>query len=325
MKRTVILALTVAVSASFFTANAQKKDKKKKKEKVEETMPVVLTTPSDSISYAAGITLTNGLVPFLKQQYGVDEAYMGDFVRGFEEATKSGVTEATKAYGAGINIASMVKSRMLPGVSGEFKDGPDTIQAEMFYKGFMAALQNDSTLFKRGDAEKFFKDRKDAMTNAKNEANRKMGEDFLAANKTKEGVKTTASGLQYKVLVQGTGEIPTATDEVVVKYEGKLVDGTVFDSSYERKDPTNKFRANQVIKGWTEALTMMPVGSKWQLFIPQELAYGERNAGKIAPYSALIFTVELLGVEKPKAEPTEKTAVPSKATTKATAKKKGRK
>ncbi|MBR7093590.1 MAG: FKBP-type peptidyl-prolyl cis-trans isomerase, partial [Prevotella sp.] len=100
-------------------------------------------------------------------------------------------------------------------------------------------------------------------------------------------------GLQYKVLRQGTGAIAKNDDEVVVKYEGHLIDGTEFDSSYKRDPQTSTFRPNQVIKGWTEALTMMPEGSKWELYIPQNLAYGERQAGKIPPYSTLIFTVEL--------------------------------
>jgi len=112
-------------------------------------------------------------------------------------------------------------------------------------------------------------------------------------------VITTPSGLQYKILKQGDGVVPQKTDKVKVHYEGRLIDGTVFDASTKHGSEPATFRADQVIKGWTEALTMMPVGSKWQLFIPYELAYGERNAGQlIKPYSALIFDVELVGIEK---------------------------
>ena len=114
----------------------------------------------------------------------------------------------------------------------------------------------------------------------------------------KEGVITTPSGLQYKVLVKGDGEVPQRTDKVKVHYEGRLIDGTVFDASAKHGSEPSSFRADQVIKGWTEALTMMPVGSKWELYIPQELAYGERQAGQIPPYSTLIFQVELVGIEK---------------------------
>lgn len=119
--------------------------------------------------------------------------------------------------------------------------------------------------------------------------NKAAGEKFLAENKTKEGVVTTPSGLQYKIITKGTGEIPADSSKVKVNYKGTLIDGTEFDSSYKRKEPAT-FRANQVIKGWTEALTMMPVGSKWELYIPQELAYGARETGgQIKPFSTLIL------------------------------------
>ena len=109
---------------------------------------------------------------------------------------------------------------------------------------------------------------------------------------------TTRSGLQYKVLVKGEGEVPQKTDKVQVHYEGRLIDGTVFDASKKHGDKPLEFRADQVIAGWTEALTMMPVGSKWQLYIPYKLAYGNRNQGQIKPYSTLIFDVELVGIVK---------------------------
>lgn len=129
------------------------------------------------------------------------------------------------------------------------------------------------------------------------EANKKEGDAFLAANKGKDGVVTLPSGLQYKVLSAGTGPKPTASDSVVCNYRGTLIDGTEFDSSYKRGQPTT-FPVGGVIKGWTEALQLMPVGSKWQLFVPSALAYGEQGAGaNIAPNATLIFEVELLSIE----------------------------
>ena len=129
------------------------------------------------------------------------------------------------------------------------------------------------------------------------EANKKEGEAFLAANKTKEGVVTLPSGLQYKILKQGTGPKPTASDSVVCNYRGTLINGTEFDSSYKRGQPAT-FPVGQVIKGWTEALQLMPVGSKWQLFIPSEMAYGPRGPGAdIGPNATLIFEVELLSIQ----------------------------
>ena len=119
----------------------------------------------------------------------------------------------------------------------------------------------------------------------------------MAENAKRENVVVTESGLQYEVLVAGKGEKPAATDKVKVHYKGTLIDGTVFDSSYDRNRPA-EFGVTQVIKGWTEALQLMSVGSKWKLYIPYELAYGSQNQGKIKPFSALIFEVELLGIEK---------------------------
>jgi FKBP-type peptidyl-prolyl cis-trans isomerase FklB len=132
------------------------------------------------------------------------------------------------------------------------------------------------------------------------EKNKVEGEAFLAANKTKEGVKTLASGLQYKVIQSGTGKRPKLTDEVTAHYRGTLIDGTEFDSSHRRGKPAN-FQVNGVIPGWTEALQLMEVGAKWQLFIPPNLAYGERGAGRdIGPNATLIFEVELISIQEKK-------------------------
>lgn len=145
--------------------------------------------------------------------------------------------------------------------------------------------------------------RKDMMAKQKmqmqemSDKNKKDGEAFLAENKKKEGVKTLPSGLQYKVIKEGDGDLPKATDTVTVHYKGTLIDGTEFDSSYSRGEPAT-FPVNGVIPGWTEALQLMKAGSKWQLFIPAGLAYGERGAGgKIGPNSALVFDVELISIK----------------------------
>lgn len=127
--------------------------------------------------------------------------------------------------------------------------------------------------------------------------NKERGDKFLAENKGKSGVKTTASGLQYQVVTQGKGALPAATDQVKVHYRGTLIDGTEFDSSYSRNEPT-QFGLNQVIKGWTEGLQLMPVGSKYKFFIPSDLAYGESGPPSIGPNQALIFEVELLEIVK---------------------------
>lgn len=301
MKKIFLLAIAVVACATFNTAEAAKKNKKSKKNKTEAKAPVKMATASDSISYAAGVAMTNGLLPYLINNQGVDTAYMADFVRGFNDIVASGDNPQMKAYAAGMAIANQVKGQMLGGLQGEFAGTPDSISKENFFRGFTDALTGDTTVMKQADAESLFAKKSAEARAAKQErefgANRDAGRKFLAENKTKPGVQTTASGLQYKVLTKGEGAVPKATDRVMVHYEGRLVDGTVFDASSKHGSEPMEFGANQVIKGWTEALCMMPVGSKWELYIPYELAYGERNAGMIKPYSMLIFTVELVGIE----------------------------
>lgn len=301
MRKLILIALVILTGASFSAADAVNK---KKKEQVQERKDCVAVpaNASDSLSYAAGVVRTDGLMPFIKQQYGVDTAYMADFVRGYKDILGVENIEKAKAYAAGQQIALMVKQRMLPFLKDEFKTRPDSINDAMFHLGFISTLNKDSSVMPDSTAKAYFDMLFKQTIAERDAANRKAGEDFLAENKARPGVVTTASGLQYKVLTEGKGDIPTASDEVVVKYEGRLIDGTVFDSSYKRAGETAKFRPNQVIKGWTEALTMMPVGSKWELYIPQELAYGERQAGTIKPYSALIFTVEVVSIEGEKAK-----------------------
>ena len=300
MKKTIILALALVAGASLFTATAAKK-KTVKKETVAAKEPVRLTNSSDSVSYAAGMSVTNGLIPYLVQQQGVDTAYMADFVKGFQLVVKGESDPKAKAYSAGMDIAKQVMDRLMPEITKDFQDSPDSIVTALLYRGFTDALEKDSSVFKQETAEQYFKDKQMADKAAKEEKlygpNRDAGRKFLEENAKKEGVITLPSGLQYKVLVKGDGPMPTSDDKVQVNYEGRLVDGTVFDASAKHGDQPIELRVNQVIKGWTEALTMMPVGSTWQLFIPYELGYGEREAGQIKPYSALIFDIQLVGIE----------------------------
>ena len=279
MKKTLLLALALVVSASFSPVEAIKK---KNKEVVFPAQPVVLNNSSDSLSYAAGVALTNGLVSYLLQQK-MDTTMMSDFVRGLREGIRSVGDPKQKAYMVGLDIARQVNERMLPGISEEFKDSPDSIISDLLCRGFIDAIEGDSTVFTYDAADKFFTE--------------KRALDKIAKENKLYGPNREA-GEQYKVLVKGDGEVPLEDQKVQVNYEGRLIDGTVFDSSARHDDKPTEFKPNQVIKGWSEALTMMPVGSKWQLFIPYYLAYGNRSAGEIKPYSALIFDVELVGIVK---------------------------
>ena len=251
-------------------------------------------------SYAFGIAQTNGLMNYLAQRMGVDTAYLDQFLSGFDTPEMDEDAKSMKAYIAGKEIRQQVESQIIPQVNKQINDTVDLLNKARFIEGFRAAIAGTNTLTldsAQAVSSKQMEYYHKTQMEAKYGKNRTDGEAFLAANAKKDSVKTTASGLQYKILVAGTGETPTATDKVKVNYEGTLIDGTVFDSSYKRNQPAT-FACNQVIKGWTEALTMMPVGSKWVIYVPETLGYGEREAGKIPPFSTLIFTVELLEIVK---------------------------
>lgn len=299
MKKTLLLALALVVSASFSPVEAMKK---KNKEVVIPAQPVELNSSSDSLSYAAGVALTNGLIPYLLQQK-MDTTMMADFVRGLREGMQTAGDPKQQAYMIGLDIARQVNERMLPGITEEFKDSPDSIISDLLCRGFVDGIEGDSTVFTYDAAQQFFTKKRAADKIAKENKlygpTREAGEQFLKENAKKDSVIVLPSGLQYKVLVKGDGEVPLENQKVQVNYEGRLIDGTVFDASSKHGDKPAELTPTQVIKGWTEALTMMPVGSKWQLYIPYYLAYGERGAGdQIKPYSALIFDVELVGIVK---------------------------
>ena len=256
----------------------------------------------DSLSYMFGVANTQGLDYYISGQLGVDTTYMADFIAG----VVAGVSQNTPkdvAYNAGLQIGQQITGRIIEGINNQLFAGDSTqaLNQDNFIAGFVSALKKKPGMITPEEASAYVQTHADAIKakalEAKYGENKAAGEKFLAENAKKEGVKTTESGLQYKVIKEGKGAIPTETSTVKVHYKGTLVDGTEFDSSYNRNEPTS-FRANQVIKGWTEALTMMPVGSKWELYIPQELAYGARETGDIKPFSTLIFEVELLEIEK---------------------------
>ena len=193
------------------------------------------------------------------------------------------------SYALGISIGSEIVDnfRTIPGGG---------YNADAFLAGFKAMLKNEPALMTLDFAQEFFQNYMMEAYERESEAQRAVGEKFLAENRTKRGVHETASGLQYIIEREGHGERPTATDVVRVHYHGTLLDGTVFDSSVERGEPI-EFPLNQVIPGWTEGVQLMPVGSKFKFFIPYQLAYGERGAGSvIPPFSTLIFEVELLDI-----------------------------
>lgn len=256
----------------------------------------------DTFSYAMGLAQTQGLKGFIMYRMGVDTTYMADFVKGLKTGIKAGDNAKQTAFYAGIQIGQQVGNQIIPGVSREvYGDSEELINKDFFLSGFIAGVTGKNLSMNPMEAQMTAMALMEELKNARFEeqfgANKAQGVAFLDSIAQTEGVVKTESGLCYKVITKGKGAIPTNTDKVKVHYRGTLIDGTEFDSSYSRNEPTT-FRANQVIAGWTEALTMMPVGSKWMLYIPQELAYGSRDMGTIKPFSTLVFEVELLEIEK---------------------------
>ena len=258
----------------------------------------------DTMSYAMGLSQTQGLKEYLAQME-IDTTNMDAFVKGLNDGANAGDDKKKAAYFAGINIGQQISNRMIKGINYEIygKDSTKSISLKNFMAGFVTGATGKKGLMSVEQAGQLAQMKMQAIK-AKNMektygANKTAGEKFLAANAKKPGVKTLPSGVQYKVIKEGNGAMPKDTSLVTVHYEGRTIDGKVFDSSYKRNQPTD-IRANQVIKGWTEALVHMPAGSIWEVYIPQELAYGEREAGEIKPFSALIFKIELISVDKKK-------------------------
>ena len=290
MKKLMFVA-AMAMSAAIFTGCGN------------STPKANLKSDVDTLSYVFGMARTQGLKEYLSQT-GVDTTYMADFIKGLNEGANSGDDKKKAAYYSGIQIGQQIANQWVSGMNHELfgEDSTKTISLKNLMAGFVSGIKGDGLMtvdsaqvvaqammssIKAKELEKTFGSNKEA------------GEKFLAANAKKDGVKTLPSGVQYKVIKEGNGPIPADTSLVKVHYEGKTVEGKVFDSSYERGEPIN-LRCNQTIKGWTDAMVHMPAGSVWEVYIPQDLAYGEREQGDIKPFSALIFKIELLEVNPKK-------------------------
>lgn len=292
MKKLSFVAALAIAAASFTACNnsATKAD---------------LKTDLDTLSYAIGMAQTNGLKDYLVQRLGVDTAYMDDFLKGVNEGVNAGDDKKKNAYMAGLQIGQQISNQMVKGINHELfgNDSTQTISLKNFMAGFSTSVLGGKGLMTQEQAmqtaqakmEKF----KAAAMEKQYGDNKKKSEAFVAEYAKKDGVKKLDKGIYYTVIKEGNGPLPKDTSMVTLQYEGKLIDGTVFDSSYQRGKAV-PMRVNQVIPGFTEALLHMPVGSVWEVCIPQDQAYGAREAGKIKPFSALVFKIELvsLGAQK---------------------------
>jgi FKBP-type peptidyl-prolyl cis-trans isomerase FklB len=292
MKKLSIVAALAIAAVSFTACNnsATKAD---------------LKTDLDTLSYAIGMAQTNGLKDYLVQRLGVDTAYMDDFLKGVNEGVNAGDDKKKNAYMAGLQIGQQISTQMVKGINHELfgNDSTQTISLKNFMAGFSTAVLGGKGLMTQEQALQTAQTKMDKIKAAAMEKqygdNKKKSEEFVANYAKKDGVKKLDKGIFYTVIKEGNGPLPKDTSMVTLQYEGKLIDGTVFDSSYQRGKAV-PMRVNQVIPGFTEALLHMPVGSVWEVCIPQEQAYGAREAGKIKPFSALVFKIELvsLGAKK---------------------------
>ncbi len=290
MKKLTFVAATAIAAASMVSCG-------------NSTPKADLKSDIDSMSYAIGMAQSQGLKDYLVNGLGIDTTYMDQFIKGLNEGANAGDDKKKAAYYAGVQIGQQISQQMVKGINMQVfgDDSTKTISLKNFMAGFVSGTTGKKGIMTPEQAQtaaqaKMAEIRQKAME-AKYGDNKKKGEAFLAENKKKEGVVTLPSGVQYKVIKEGNGPIPADTSWVKVNYEGRTIDGNVFDSSYKNKNPL-KLRCNQVIKGWTEALVRMPAGSVWEVYIPQELAYGDREQGQIKPFSTLIFKIELISANE---------------------------
>ena len=292
MKKLMIVAAMAIVAAGFTACG-------------NGTPKANLKSDLDSMSYAIGMAQTQGLREYLVDRLGVDTAYMAEFIKGLNEGANAGDNKKKAAYYAGIQIGQQISNQMMKGINHEVfgDDSTKTISLKNFMAGFVSGTTGKQGLMTLEQAQTVAQTKMQEIKARELEktygGNKKEGEDFLAKNAKKDGVKTLESGVQYRVIKEGTGAIPADTSLVKVHYEGRLLNDSVFDSSYRRGEPIT-LRCNQTIKGWTDAMVHMPAGSVWEVYIPQELAYGEREQGIIKPFSVLVFKIELLEVNPKK-------------------------
>ena len=293
-------SVLVVALAALCCAPAMAQKKGKKAAKGKKSIPAAVLTPAlkpvdgNTFSYALGVAQGASLKQYLIQREGIDSAYVKYAIEAMNAKLSDSDRKQKVAYAAGLRIAEM-NERNLPMFNKNATGKEDSVYTSLaeFQRGLSAVALGQATTLTADSAmhvvEQQFKYQQETYK-AANLA-------WLQANKKLKGVQTLPSGLQYRVLTEGHGPVATDSTEVEVHYEGSLIDGKVFDSSYKRNKPAT-FRPNQVIKGWREALTKMPEGSVWNLYIPAELGYGERGSGQDIPgNSTLIFKVEVLKVK----------------------------
>ena len=259
-----------------------------------------LETKADSVSYAIGLAnFPPQLRSMLIQQLDGDSTAINELLKGVNDGFAKTSTK-DKAYAMGLNLGQSFNSDMIKQISSQMFQDEDAgvLNSANFLSAFVTLAKGETPAFE--DANEYLEANipllQEEISNSKFGDFKAENEKFLTENANNEGIETTESGLQYRIITEGEGEIIEEGQTVKVHYEGKLIDGTVFDSSYDRGEPA-EFQTNSVVKGFKEALELMKPGAKWEVFIPQELGYGANATGdKIKPYSTLIFTIEVIEV-----------------------------
>lgn len=254
----------------------------------------------EDLSYALGVSQTQGLKEYLVDELNLDTLYMDAFFCGLKDGIVIN-NEEKNAYYTGIQIGQQLGMDFIKNINKEIfgESATESILIEPFIDGFLYGVNADKEAIEEAEAivrEKLELIERNKLMNIHTD-NKDTGVKFLEEKKSKDGVHVMNSGVQYKVLKEGFGTIPNDTSTVLLQYEGKTIDGHVFDSTYDRNEPI-KLKANQLIPRCTEILSIMPVSSIWEVYIPEELAYGERAQDKIEPFSTLIFKIELIGIEE---------------------------
>uniref|UniRef100_UPI003FF064BA FKBP-type peptidyl-prolyl cis-trans isomerase N-terminal domain-containing protein n=1 Tax=Prevotella sp. TaxID=59823 RepID=UPI003FF064BA len=263
-----------------------------------------LKTDIDSMSYAIGLLQSQYVRQAIQQGQVIDTTYIDDFVKGINEGVNAGDDKKKAAFIMGLQVGQQLSTQLVKGVNQQVfgDDSTKTISLKNLLAGFITGATGKTGLMTPEIANQVAQSKmeqiKSATMTKQYGANKVAGEKWLAVNKKKPGVVTLPSGLQYKVIKEGKGAIPADTTTVKVQYEGRTIDGKVFESSYKNGNGPVSMVPAQMIPGWTQALTRMPEGSIWEVYIPQQLAYKERQAGNIKPFSTLIFKIELVKVGK---------------------------
>lgn len=262
-----------------------------------------IETELDTLSYELGVANSQGVKMYLVNQLGIDTAYMDEFYKGFAAAAQASDDKKLAAYYAGVQIGQQIGNQVYSAANSEIfgSDSTQTINLTQLVAGFIEGAKGTTII----DVETIKKELTNRVNVYKDRTltktygdNKKKSEAFIAKKAKEEGIKKLPGGTLYKVVTESNGPIPAPGKKVKVIYEGKTLDGNVFDSSEKNNNgqPT-EIMVNQVIPGWQEALAIMPQGSEWELYVPYDQAYGNRDMGEIKPYSALIFKIKLVNVD----------------------------